>query len=346
MPPLTIFQKKITSASTDAYLVTNSTDIRYLTGVPSADSWLLVLPRQVYYLTDGRYVEEVKARIKGVTVRDCAVSLSTATADLLKKRGVRDVAIDSRHLTLAEFSKFKRDCGRSCRISVHNGWVGQLRAVKSAKEIKAIKRALVLNHEAFRYVKRIARAGVKEQDILVKLENFVRSRGCDFSFDPIIASGPHSSYPHASVTARKLKKNDIILVDMGIDWQGYKSDLTRMFFLGKIPPLVKKVHEDVTAAQGLAMQFIRTGVRAADVDQQARKFLKNKGLGRFFSHSLGHGVGLDIHEVPRLSQRSPDILQEGMVVTVEPAVYLPGKFGIRIEDMVVVTKNGAQVLSR
>jgi len=345
MPPLKIFQKKITSASPDAYLVTNSTDIRYLTGGPSSDSWLMVFPRQVYYLTDGRYVEEVKARIKGVTVRDCAVSLSIEASDLLKKRGVKDVAIDSRHFTLAEFSKFKKDCGRSCRISVHNGWVGQLRAVKSAEEIKAIKRALVLNHEAFRIVKRIARAGVRERDILIKLEDFVRSRGCGFSFDPIIASGPHSSYPHASVTVRKLRKNDVLLVDMGIDWKGYKSDLTRMFFLGKIPPLVKKVHEDVTAAQGLAIQSIRAGVKAADVDQQARKFLKNKGLSRFFTHSLGHGVGLDIHEAPRVSQRSPDILQEGMVVTVEPAVYLPGKFGIRIEDMVVVTKNGARVLS-
>jgi len=254
MPPLKTFQKKIKTASFGAYLVTNPTDIRYLTGVPSADSWLLVLPRQVYYLTDGRYVEEVKTRIKGAAVRDCAVSLTQETGDVLKKRDIKDVAVDSRHLTLAQFTGLKKLCGRSFRISFHNGWVEQLRAVKSSDEIQAINRALALNHEAFRYVKRIAKAGVTEQDILIKTENFVRAKGHKFSFDPIMASGPHSSFPHASITARKLRKNDVLLVDMGIDWEGYKSDLTRMFFLGKIPPLVKKVHEDVTAAQALAIQ--------------------------------------------------------------------------------------------
>ncbi len=346
MLPLKTFQKRIAAASCGAYLVTDPTDIRYLTAVPSADSWLLVLSGRAFYLTDGRYTQEVRSRLKGARVVECSVSLEQETADLLKKHRIQEMALDSRHMTLARFQRLKKACGRACRIAVRNGWVGGLRAVKTAQEVALIKRALKLNLEAYRLVKRAARPGLRERELLIKIENFVRARGRKFSFDPIVASGPNSSFPHAAVTARKLRQNDVLLVDMGIDWEGYKSDLTRMFFLGKIPPLVRKVHETVAAAQDLAIQSIRPGIRAAEVDQQARKFLKNNGLDRYFTHSLGHGVGLDIHEAPRLSRRSPDILQEGMIVTVEPAVYLPRKFGIRIEDMVLVTQNGARVLSR
>jgi len=166
-----------------------------------------------------------------------------------------------------------------------------------------------------------------------------------FSFEPIIASGPHSSYPHARLTGRKIRPNDLVLVDMGIDVQGYKSDLTRIFFLGRIPHLKGQVYESVRAAQQKAMDVIKAGVLGRDVDRAARNYLAKRKLARYFTHALGHGVGLEIHENPRLSQKSSSTLKEGMIITIEPAVYIPNKFGIRIEDMVLVTKKGCEVLS-
>ena len=161
----------------------------------------------------------------------------------------------------------------------------------------------------------------------------------------LLASGSNSCLPHAQVTNRIFRTNDVVLVDMGIDVKGYKSDLTRMFFLGKIPRFVSQVNQHVDTAQKLAIEKIKAGVSASLIDQQARNYLKKHNLAQNFSHACGHGVGLDIHEYPRLSEHSSDILKEGMVITVEPAVYISHKFGVRIEDMILVTKKGYKNLS-
>ncbi|MCA9405762.1 MAG: M24 family metallopeptidase, partial [Candidatus Omnitrophica bacterium] len=187
--------------------------------------------------------------------------------------------------------------------------------------------------------------GKSERDIYEHLEKFIKAHKVGFSFSPIVASGPNAALPHAKITDRKFKANDVVLVDMGIDVKGYKSDLTRMFFLGKIPELVKTVHTHVDTAKNLAIETIRSGISVAKVDQQARKYLEKNKLSKYFGHALGHGVGLEIHENPRLSQKSREILEEGMIVTVEPGVYLPNKFGIRLEEMVLVTKSGCEILS-
>jgi len=220
-----------------------------------------------------------------------------------------------------------------------------LREVKDRTEVRRIQEALKLNLQAFQYLKGVIHPGITEREVLLKLEKYVKERKAGFSFDPIIASGPNSCFPHARVTDRKIRNNEPVLVDMGIDLQGYKSDLTRMFFLGKIPQLVNDVNVAVKSAQIQAIQKIRAGVLASDVDYEARNYLEKHRLGKFFGHSLGHGVGLEIHEGPRISQKSMSVLKEGMVFTVEPAVYLPHQFGIRIEDMVLVTKKGCEVLS-
>jgi Xaa-Pro aminopeptidase len=194
-------------------------------------------------------------------------------------------------------------------------------------------------------MKKVVNPGLTERQIALKLEGFVKSHGAEFSFPPIIASGPNSCYPHAKVTDRIVRNNENVLLDFGIDLNGYKSDLTRNFFLGRITPRVVQVFDALTLAQREAISLIKPGVACAQVDLQARKVLRKFGLAKYFGHSLGHGVGLDIHEGPRLSSQSPSILEAGMIVTVEPGVYIPGEFGIRVEDMVLVTKEGCEVLS-
>ena len=164
------------------------------------------------------------------------------------------------------------------------------------------------------------------------------------SIERFRTSGSNGALPHARPTNRKIRNNEPVLVDTGIDWNGYKSDLTRMFFLGRMPTLVTEMNARVKEAQILAMTKIQAGAKASEVDQVARGFLAQHKLDQYFGHSLGHGVGLDIHEEPRLSQKSTAVLKAGMVVTVEPAVYLPGKFGIRLEEMVLVTDTGCEVL--
>ena len=175
--------------------------------------------------------------------------------------------------------------------------------------------------------------------------SYVRSHHQRFSFSTIIASGVNSCFPHARITDRKLRRGDPVLVDMGIDVEGYKSDLTRMFFLGKIPHRVREVYDAVAQAKRCAIEKIRPGICAKEIDAQARNVLKQKKLDSFFNHSLGHGVGLEVHEAPGISPKSSAVIKEGMVFTVEPGVYLPGQFGIRIEDMILVTPRGAKVLS-
>ncbi|HOD12423.1 MAG TPA: Xaa-Pro peptidase family protein [Candidatus Omnitrophota bacterium] len=331
--------------SIDAFLVTDDVNIRYLTGYPCQESWLLILPRHVYYLTDSRYSLDARRHFGRINVVECKKSAFDSVADLVSKRKVHSLGFDERHLVVVSFRRLKKALTRKVRLIGTQGLIENIRAVKRENEVAAIRKALCFHNECYQYLKTIIRPGQAEHQILEKLERFVLRHQQIFSFPPIIASGPNSCLPHARISDRKIKKNDLVLVDMGIEVNGYKSDLTRMFFLGKIPHLVREVCEAVAQAQRLAIAQIKPGVLAKDVDSCARNFLKEKKLGAYFSHSLGHGIGLEVHEKPGLSPRSPSVLEKGMVLTVEPGVYIPGRFGVRIEDMVLVTSQGAKVLS-
>ncbi len=258
---------------------------------------------------------------------------------------VKRVGIDTRHLTMAQYQALERACPKGVRLVKSDGLVEKFREVKDEGEIKKIKKALNIHKQAHQFLKRIIKPGMSEKEALLRLEHFVKSKDAGFSFDPIIASGVNSSYPHARVTGKKISANQPLLIDMGIDVEGYKSDLTRMFFLGKIPELVRQVNGLVSEAQKRAITKIRAGISSAEIDYQARNYLAKHRLAKYFGHALGHGVGLEIHESPRLAANNPSILREGMVITVEPAVYIPKKFGIRIEDMVLVKKNDCEILS-
>ncbi|MEI8011723.1 MAG: Xaa-Pro peptidase family protein [Candidatus Omnitrophota bacterium] len=333
------------SAGVDALLVTADSDLHYLTRYPARDAWLLITSARAYYITDARYISEVSHVIRGVAVVRFEKSLADEVMRILHKAGAKRLGVNERHLTVSQYNKLKVLSAGKVVLKAADGCVTALRVIKDSEELALIRQAIELDLAAYRYIEKFIQPGVTENALLKKLEGFVRRHSAGFAFDPIIASGPNSAFPHARVTDRQLCHNDTVLIDLGMDIKGYKSDLTRMFFLGKMQPSYKRILAVLKESQGEALRFIKPGVLAKDVDARVRSFLKGHGLAEYFNHSLGHGVGLDIHELPRLSVKSDMVLEENMVCTVEPGVYFPGKYGIRLEEMVLITKNGCEVLS-
>jgi len=329
----------------DAFLVTNDTNTRYLTDFPACESWLLVTLKKSYYITDSRYTLEARQGLKGVTVKQFTTTPCATLFELCKTLKIKRLGFDERHSSVLFLKKLKGFCPTRTKLIPATGIVEELREIKEPQEIETTRQCLKLHVKALRFMHKVVKKGVSERSIALKLEQFVKSHGAEFSFPPIIASGPNSCFPHAKVSDRILKDNEPVLLDFGIQINGYKSDLTRNFFLGRMTAHYAQVLEALRLAQAQAIQMIKPGVAVADVDAQARKVLRKFKLAKYFGHSLGHGVGLDIHENPRLSVKSQAILQPGMIVTVEPGVYIPHQFGIRVEDMVLVTEQGCEVLS-
>ncbi|MEI6438184.1 MAG: Xaa-Pro peptidase family protein [Candidatus Omnitrophota bacterium] len=327
--------------------MSNPVNIRYLTGHVAEDAWLLVTAKKAYYITDFRYFELVSKVFKNkpVDIVLFKTSLFETAVDLAVGAGAKVLCFEENHLTYYQFGRLKSLSGSKIKLKGLSGAVEALRVVKDAGELAAIRESIKVNLKGFDFIKRYVRPGVTERDLLFKLEDFTRAHGVGFSFPPIIASGPNAAYPHAKVTERKLRAGEPVLIDFGVLKNGYKSDLTRMFFLGKMSNHFEKNLSHIRGAQEAAFQKIRPGARSSDVDAAARNYLQSHKLAEFFGHSLGHGVGLDTHEMPRLSTKSGDELLENMVITIEPGVYFPGRYGVRLEEMVLITKNGCEVLS-
>jgi len=330
----------------DALLVTQDVNIHYLTGFQAKESWLLITKNKAVYITDFRYIQEAREGLKGVAVVKQHTLCSAATLfELVKACKIKRLGFDERCTSVSCFKKLKSYCPSRTKLIPANGLVEVLREIKEESEVKIIRQCLKVHFRALEFLKKVVKVGLSEKQVLGYLEGFIKKEGVGFSFNPIIASGPNSAYPHAQVSDRIIKNNEPVLIDTGIDIKGYKSDLTRNFFLGRMAPYYKRVLEATTLAQRQSIELIKPGVAVAEVDGHARKVLRKFGLAKYFGHSLGHGVGLEIHENPRLSVKSQALLEPGMIVTVEPGVYIPGQFGVRVEDMVLVTDKGCEVLS-
>jgi Xaa-Pro aminopeptidase len=342
-----VFQKRLSNNNLDGFIFSSAQNLSYLTGVFNSDAYALISKRAVTYFTDPRFKDSSKKILKGLAaLKIFHGSVFTQLAQTIIKQRLKRVGFEERHLPFAEYKKIKSLLkGRTLLIPTY-GVVEGLREVKTLEEISKIRRALTIPASAVNFIKDFLQPGLKELEIAAELERFIRYQGAsDSSFDTIVAIGNNSAYPHHKPTLRELKNNEILLVDMGVDYLGYKSDLTRAFFLGKINTLVLKIYNIVKEAQRLAIKEIRPGKSCAQIDAVARNYIASKGYAKNFTHSLGHGIGLNVHESPHITCGNNEILREGMVFTVEPAIYLPGKFGVRIEDMVLVIKNGCEVLS-
>lgn len=338
-------RKNASKRGVDAVLVTDIKNIRYLSGFTGSSAWIIVTGSGGIFLTDSRYTEAARVEARGFIVKQYSKAIDSVAAEV-KSSGIKTLGFESNHLPYETFAKLKKSLGHA-RLKPLTGMVSNVRARKDAAELKLIRESAALLDRGFEAALAMLRHGAVERDVAWGIESFLRTSGADaFAFDPIIASGPRGASPHGKASDKKIKKGELVVVDMGVLLNGYNSDETRTYCVGRPGLKQKKMFDVVRTAQMRAIEKIRPGVAAKEVDLAARSCIEKAGFGRFFGHGTGHGVGLDVHEAPLIGPYSEDILDEGMVVTVEPGIYVPGLGGVRIEDMVHVVKGGAEIITK
>lgn len=328
----------------DCLLVTKPENVYYLSGFTGEDSWLVVGKGRRLLVTDSRFTEEAALTAPGSEVHVRKGGMAAETADLLKDFGAR-IGFEAAHLTVAAKDALSAPKARFRLVST-SGLVEGLRLIKDASEIAAIRKAVAAAEKALRQTLAETRRGTTEAGFAARLEYAMREEGAESAaFPSIVAGEPLSSLPHAKPTRALLSVSSTMLVDWGARVERYNSDLTRVAAWGKVTPRIARIWRVAKAAQKDALRSIKAGVLTASVDAVARRVIADAGFGGFFGHGLGHGVGLEVHEGPVLSPRGKSRLKAGMVVTVEPGIYLPGEGGVRLEDMVLVTRRGAELLT-
>lgn len=343
---LAAFRRPMKKLGVSGFLLTNPVDYFYLTGFTGDESAVMVTPRDVHLITDRRFEEQIKHECGWAKTYMRRGSLNAEIAQACKDLKIKKLGVQGNHLSLADADELGKLC-RSVKCIPNAGILTTLRRFKSPDEIRAMNKALRVAEEAFQSLRKAIKPGQTEIEIAARLEFEMKSRGASGpSFPTIVAEGPNAALPHAHPGKRKARKGSAILIDWGARVGGYCSDLTRMLFIGSIPRKIGEVYKIVLDAQLAGIDHVKPGNRMCDVDKVARSLIAKAGYGDNFNHGLGHGLGLDVHEAPSLSWRSDEALKPGMVVTVEPGIYLPGVGGVRIEDDVLVTSKGHRVLSR
>lgn len=342
---LSACRERMRQEGVSAFLVTHPPDYFYLIGFTGEASAVLIRPRDVHVISDRRFDESINLECPWVTRWMRKGWLNDEIANVCKKLRLSTLWLQFDRVTAADLKTLKK-LAPETRFKQAPNIISPMRTLKERTEVAAIQKAIGVAQEAMQAVRKTIRVGQTELEIAARLEYEMKCRGASApSFSTISAEGANAALPHAHAGRRKLKKGSLLLLDWGARVDGYCSDLTRVFFIGTISPKFREVYRVVLEAQQAAIAAIRPGMRMCDVDAVARDFIKKAGYGDCFDHGLGHGLGLEVHESPSLSWRSREPLAEGMLVTVEPGVYLRGAGGVRIEDDVLVTRNGARVLS-
>lgn len=330
----------------DAFLVTHLPNLRYLCGFTGSAGVLLMRAGRPVFFSDGRYTEQARAEVSGARVVIAKGPPLPAAAKYAAEHKLHAVGLESEHLTLAARAALKRITGGKVRLREVGGLIEKQRMVKDAGEIALLRDAVNLGAALLDIAYQVIRPGVRESDVAAELEYAARRRGAEsMSFETIVAAGPRSALPHGRASTLPVPQRGFVVLDFGVILHGYCSDMTRTVHVGKMSAGERRMYQAVREAQQAATGAVRPGIACGQVDRAARSVLRRAGLGRYFTHSTGHGVGLEIHEPPRLGKAQKELLQPGMVVTIEPGIYVPGQGGVRIEDMLVVTKQGAEVLT-
>jgi Xaa-Pro aminopeptidase len=338
-------REAVRDARLDGFLVVAPPNVRYLTGFTGSNAILLAAGSAEILLTDPRYRTQAAEQVS-CPVEVVRGPLLPAAIRLIRTQRLRKLGFEKSKVDVGTFQELEEAVESRTRLLAVNGLVEKLRAIKSRSEVDLIRRSVRTCSEAYRRAVRKIRPGLREFELAAEIDYLMRRQGADRpAFDTIVAAGRRSALPHARPTHNALINNQLLLVDMGAEQDGYASDMTRMIHLGKPSTRARQLHRAVLDAQLEGIAAVRAGVPAATVDQRTRKTLRSHGLERFFVHSTGHGLGLEIHEFPRLGRGEPACLEAGMVVTIEPGVYFEGFGGIRIEDTVLVTQSGCEVLT-
>jgi len=335
----------LTSRRLDSFLVTNPTNVSYLSGFRGHDSLILATPKRKFFITDSRYIEEAEDTLRGLDIILVKGSTYETLKTLIGKARLKRIGFESMDLPYEMAARLK-GLTRAAQFVPVKGLVEQFRAIKDEAEVRAIKDSIRLAKIVLNKIAGLTKPGITEKRLSETAALEFIKRGARTAFDPIVASGENSSKPHAIPRDAAIEKNSFTMIDIGCSLNGYNSDITRMVISGRVKDKFKKIYNIVRRAQGIAIEKIRSGVMARTVDMAARGYIQSRGFGKYFGHSLGHGVGMEVHEEPTVSAMSEGFLRSGMVITVEPAIYIPKFGGVRIEDMVLVTDKGCEILTR
>ena len=348
---LKIFRNKIKKENKEieGFLVTNLQNLNYLTGFDGEGSALIGVSGKNYLLTDSRYTEQAQKESPDYKILTDEPNKKNARVlaikKIIEKNKIKKIAFESNNLSYANFKKYS-DSFNSIEFLATENIIEQIRMIKNKEEIIKMKKAAQITTESLKDVFEIIKPGVRELDIASELAYTMRKKGAQKeAFETIVVSGERSSLPHGKPSEKKIDEGEFITIDMGANYQNYNSDLTRTIIMGKENKKQKEIFSIVLEAQKAALDFLKPGVKCKEVDSVARDIIAKKGYGKFFGHGLGHGVGLDIHELPRVSFSDDTVLLPGMVVTIEPGIYLPEVGGVRIEDSVLITEAGYEILT-
>ncbi len=331
-----------------AALVSAPHNLCYLTGFPSGDSWIFLTRNDIYFLTDFRYIEMAKNTVKGA---QCVMinRLSQTLIDLVKKNDLERIFLETGETSLAQKAALEAIVTNVVFETENklDTWLSDMRAVKDEREIALIEQAQQLTEAGFEHILPFIREGVTERETALELEFYLRRQGAQrVAFDFIVVSGTNSSLPHGIPTNKPIEKGDFVTMDFGVVIDGYHSDMTRTVAVGFVTDEQREIYNTVLKAQQASLAVLRPGLPCVKGDAAARDIIATSGYGDCFGHGTGHGVGVQIHEGPNLSPRAGErLLQVGNIVTVEPGIYLEGRFGVRIEDMALITEDGCRDLT-
>ena len=340
------FQQTLNAERLDGFVVTHPANLRYLCGYTGSNGLLLFLHGRRTFFTDGRYTVQAREEVQGARLVISKGALIKDAAAAIGKLRSAAIGFEADLTTVAGANQMRELAPKRIRWKPTQGLIMRQRMIKDPEELKLIKAAVSLGAQVYGEALKSLRPGIRETEIAGKLEYSARLGGADgMSFETIVAGGKRGALPHGRASSAAIPKGGYVVIDSGVILRGYCSDMTRTVHVGRVSRVEAARYQAVLEAQLAGVSAVRPGATAGDIDEAARSVLRKTKLDRYFTHSTGHGVGLEIHEPPRLGKGQTERLEPGMVITIEPGIYMPGKGGIRIEDMVVVTSNGFEVLT-
>ena len=329
----------------NAFLVTDIIHVRYLTGFSGSNGVCLITPTKQYFFTDNRYRQQSAQEVRSFKIIIAPEQIFRTIAEKKLLAGFHRIGIEASAVTLEEHRTLKR-WFPNCRFISTTGIIESMSAIKQPDELDCIRKAAAITDSVFEKILPLLHPGVRECDIAAEISYWHRRFGAEGdSFEPIVASGERGALPHARASEKKMKRGEFVVLDFGCRYKGYCSDITRTVAIGKVSSQFKRIYEIVLEAQQMAIEAVQPGIPAKSVDVVARQHIKLHGFGAYFFHSLGHGLGIRIHESPLLSIRSAEILQPGNVFTIEPGIYIPDKGGVRIEDDIALHADRVEVIT-
>jgi Xaa-Pro aminopeptidase len=338
-------RKIMDSSHLDGILFSSLENIRYLCGFTGSDGALIITRKESFFLTDSRYWTQAEEEVKGSQIIHYKKKME-GIASLLLDLKLNHIGFESTSFTFSAHRFLLEKLANVSQLIPLEEELKNLRAAKDAQELTLIRRAVDISSNAFLYLVEILKEGVPEREVALEMESFMKRNGADaIGFDIIIASGKRSALPHGRASAKRIEKGDFILIDFGSGFQGYHSDQTRTLVCSNPSLEQQKIYRIVKEAHDKAIEKIRPGIPIGEVDGAAREHIRNQGYGEYFGHGTGHGIGLAVHEDPVVNSENKGLVQDGMVFTIEPGIYIPNWGGVRIEDMVLVTPKGAEILT-